>query len=268
MFLPLSVTLTLGLLGQGPLDSDDPAARLAIMKTSAATYDIRRVDGPDRPVRLQAEPVLRFTNTVGATRDGAIFLWFDEEDRPTVAAQVFVKRDGDFVHELTSLSTGLVVGKTPGASNWSPSRPGLEFKPVPGAPKPAESPEQRLRQMQALAREFSAEDLFREKTWQPLRMLTKPFARYGKPDAKATDGALFAYVLTTDPEVYLMIEARVGKDGPEWQYAFAPMTIYSVRASWKGQAVWELPTRWDVASRPSEPFYFREHVSTEEVRKP
>ena len=69
--------------------------------------------------------------------------------------------------------------------------------------------------MQAFAREFSAEDLFREKTWQPLRMLTKPFARYGKPDSRAIDGALFAYVLTTDPEVYLMIEGpgRQGRPG-------------------------------------------------------
>jgi hypothetical protein len=122
--------------------------------------------------------------------------------------------------------------------------------------------------MQALAREFTAEDLFRDQSWQPLRMLTKPFARYGKAGARATDGALFAYVLTTDPEVYLMIEARAGKDGPEWQYAFAPMTIYSVRASWKGQAVWELPYRWDTASRPGEPFYFRQNVSTGEGQKP
>ena len=32
-----------------------------------------------------------------------------------------------------------------------------------------------------------------------------------------------------------MLEARAGKDGPEWQYAFAPMTIYALKASWKGQ---------------------------------
>ena len=80
------------------------------MKASAAAYEIRRVVGAearevlvrqkeqnnfasvriesimtdvvDRPLRFQADPVLRFTNTVGATRDGAIFLWFDEEGRP------------------------------------------------------------------------------------------------------------------------------------------------------------------------------------------
>ena len=268
MLLPLLVNLTLGLLGQGPLDSDDPAARLAIMKASAAAYDIRHVDGPDRPFRFQPEPVLRFTNSVGATRDGSIFLWFDEEDRPTVAAQVFVRRDGNFVHELTSLSTGLVVGKTPGSPDWRPSRPGVEFKPAPGAPKPAETPEQRLRQMQALAREFSAEDFFRQESWQPLRMLTKPFARYGKPDNKATDGALFAYVLTTDPEALLMLEVRAGKDGPEWHYAFAPMTIYGLKASCKGRQVWEIPGRWSGGSKQDQPFHVRQHLSTSEGRKP
>ncbi len=268
MIVPLATTLTLALLAQAPADPDGPVVRLEMMKDAAGSYEIRMADGRARPFRLQAEPVLRFTNTVGATRDGAIFLWLDEGDRPAVAAQVFVKRDGSWTHEFTSLSPGPVVGKTPGAPDWRPTRAGVEFKPVPDAPKPADTPEQRLRQMQELAREFAAEDLFREKSWQPLRLLTRPFARYGKPGGEVLDGALFAYVLTTDPEVYLMLEARAGKDGPEWQFAFAPMTIYSVRASWKGREVWELPTRWQTASHPVEPFYFRENVAAFGRRKP
>jgi hypothetical protein len=268
MLWPLSMTLTLGLLAQDKPDPDDPATRLATMQASAATYDIRRVDRPNHACRFQPEPVLRFTNTVGDTRDGTIFLWFDEGDRPIVAAQVYMKRDGNSFHELTSLSTGLLVGRNPGAPDWRPSRSGVEFKPVPGAPKPADSAEQRLQQMQAMARDFSAEDSFRRQSWQDLRMLTRPLARYGKPGAEATDGAVFAYVLTTDPEVYLKLEARAGKDGAEWQYAFAPMTIHAVRASWKGQAVWELPNRWLSASKPDQPFYFRQQFAKPEGPKP
>ena len=268
MILPSWLTLTLCLLGQAPTDPGIAAARLATMKASAATYDLRTVDAPDRPFRLQPEPVLRFNNPLGSTRDGGIFLWLAEGDRPAVAAQIFLHRDGDWTHEFTSLSPVSIVGKAPRAPTWKPTRGGVEFKPVPGAPRPAELPEPRSRQMQALAREFTAEDYFKEKSWQPLRMLTRPLARYGKPDAEVVDGALFAYVLTTDPEVYLMLEARAGKGGPEWQYAFAPMTIYSVRATWKGQPVWELPTRWLDASKPTEPFYFREHAATDEGRSP
>jgi hypothetical protein len=34
-----------------------------------------------------------------------------------------------------------------------------------------------------------------------------------------------------------------GKDGPEWQYAFAPMSVYGLRGSCKGQLVWSLDFR-------------------------
>src|SRR5438094_145686 len=76
-----------------------------------------------------------------------------------------------------------------------------------------------------------------------LGLLPKPFARYGKPGTGVVDGALFAYVLTTDPDVYLMIEARAGQGGPEWQYAFAPASVWALKGSWKGEEVWSLPYR-------------------------
>ena len=263
MFLPL--TLILGLLGQA---KDDHAVRLEVMKAAAGSYEIRPVEGSTHPFRLRAEPVLRFNNPLGSTEDGGIFLWLSEGDRPAVAAQVFKHRDGGWTHEFSSLSTVPIVGTTSGAPDWRPDRAGVEFRPVPDASKPAESAEQRLRQMQVMAREFVVEDLFKEKSWQNLRMLTKPFARYGKPGDGVTDGVLFAYVLTTDPEAFLMLEVRDGKSGPEWHYAFAPMTIYALKASWKGQQVWELPSRWFEASKPDQPFYFRENTATTERRKP
>ena len=69
------------------------------------------------------------------------------------------------------------------------------------------------------------------------------------------DGALFAYVLTTDPEVYLMLEARKGKGGPEWQYAFAS-SVYQVRGKVKGVEVWELPRRRTTEARDAnKPFH-------------
>ena len=38
-----------------------------------------------------------------------------------------------------------------------------------------------------------------------------------------------------------MLEARLEKDGgtPAWRYAFAPSTVYPLKASWKGKPVWE-----------------------------
>jgi hypothetical protein len=258
-----AVPLIVALLGQAtPPAFESPgeaAARLDLMKKSVASIVLRSTDGPSKAYRLRPEPVLRFTNTVGASRDGAVFVWVDEHDRPGAAVQVFTVRGGHWYQELSSLSTTALVAEAPGGLVWGPDRGGVELKPVPGAPRPAQTPEQRLVQMRALSREFTVEDNFQHKAWQPLRQLTKPFARYGKPGSDVIDGALFCYVLTTDPEVYLMLEARQGKDGPEWQYAFAPMTTYAARSSWKGREVWSLGYRWSGSLHPNDPFYVREH---------
>jgi hypothetical protein len=251
--------MVLALAGQSRTDGgvpDNPGARLEVMKKSMAQAQLRAADVPEEVYRLRPEPIMRFTNTVGDTRDGAIFLWLGDGDRPGAAVQVFLKRDGVWIQEWTSLSPYPLTAKLVTGPDWSPPRGGVHFEPVPGAPRPAESADQRLRQIHALSREFSADDDFRGQSWQPLRLLPKPFARYGKPGSDVTDGALFAYVLTTDPEVYLMIEARKGSNGPEWQYAFAPMSVYGLRGLCKGRVVWSLDFR--PSGDPTGTFHLRD----------
>jgi hypothetical protein len=259
--LALPVLLTLLGQAQTPKTDADPAAaaaRLEFMKKAVSAHTLHPLGDPKITYRLQAEPVLRFTNTVGTAKDGAVFLWLGEADRPEAAVQIFLHRDGFWFQEFTSLSTEpLDAGPA-----WKPSRSGLEFQPVPGAPKPADTADQRLRQMRALTRQCNIDVHHEQKTWNNLRVLTKPLARYGKAGAgagagagsKVIDGALFAYVLTTDPEAYLVLEVRQGKDGPEWQYAFAPESIYALRASWDGREVWSLPYREAWTNRNA-PYY-------------
>ena len=74
--------------------------------------------------------------------------------------------------------------------------------------------------MRAVADEFIADDDFGGGgKYHRLRMLTTPIARYGKAGGTVEDGALFAFVEGTDPEVFLLIEARAGEKGPAWHYA-------------------------------------------------
>jgi hypothetical protein len=152
-----------------------------------------------------------------------------------------------------------LIAKSPDGRVWNPSKGGLSFKPVPDAPKPAETPERRLRQMRDLADGFSAEHFYKGRTWNKLRLLTKPFARFGKPGSEVQDGALFCFSHGTDPEVLLMLESRPGQDGPEWQYAFAPMTTFHINTFWKGKEVWSLPPRYSgQAHDPSSTFHQRQ----------
>jgi hypothetical protein len=255
MTAALTMILTLGLLGQVPPTGDgkdEREARLEYMKTSLASYDVRSTEGEKVSYRLQSEPILRFTNPVGVTVDGAIFLWLGEDGRPEAAVQAFLMRNGLWGHDFTSLSKAPLVARTSSGPSWSP-RQGIEFKPVPGAPRPADSADQRLRQMKELVEGFAVSDDFRSNGWQALRPMPKPFARYGKPGTSTVDGGLFCFALGTDPEAFLMLEAHAGKDGTEWQYAFAPQTMYALKASWKGTEAWTSPLRGSAG--PNETFY-------------
>ena len=111
--------------------------------------------------------------------------------------------------------------------------------------------------MRLLSQDFVAEDHFQNQSWQRLRLLAKPLARYGKPGSNLIDGALFSFVLGTDPEVYLMLEARTGNSGPEWQYGLAPMSTYALKAACKGQEVWSVPYRRTPDRGPDKAFYVR-----------
>jgi hypothetical protein len=258
----LCVPLILELLGQALAPAGDPAAdskaRLLFMKKSMAAHDIRALDDHGAPFRLQAEPVLRFTNPIGGSRDGALFLWLGEGDRPVVASQILWNPQQVWAQEFSSLWTGPLIAKSADGRVWNPSRGGLSFKPVTGAPRPANTAEQRLRQMGTLAEDFSAEHHYRGKTWNKLRLLTKPFARYGKPGLDVEDGALFCFAQGTDPEILLMLESRRGQDGPEWQYAFAPMTGFALKTFWKGNETWSKPAEGNGSARnPTNSFHIR-----------
>ena len=142
-----------------------------------------------------------------------------------------------------------------GKPRWLPMVAGVSFQPIPGAPKPAASAPARLRQMRDLAAEFRAEDDFWGRGWNVLRLLPTPISRYGKAGGTPEDGALFAFVLGTDPESFLFIEARSAANGLEWQYAFAPMTCWALKAEHKGRSVWSLPNR--NTANPFRTFYSR-----------
>jgi hypothetical protein len=251
--IPAAVLVPLCLLAQAPVDgskaADAAAERLEFMKESAKSYKFTIGGDRGSELTLKPEPAFRLGKQGdGVVLEGAIFLWEDEIGRPGAAAQVFLvqvagRSGGQWRHEFTSLSTRPFTATQGGKPRWLPMVPGVIFQSIKGAPKPADPPQQRLRQMRGLAEEFRGEDDFWGRGWNALRLLPKPISRYGKAGGTPEDGALFAFVLGTDPESFLFIEARPGDSGLEWQYAFAPMTCWALKAVHKGRPVWSLPQR-------------------------
>lgn len=213
---------------------------------------------------LRDEPVLHWTNPVRETDDGLVLLWLDRGRPAAIACFYRARWQGRLTeaHEFHSLALSGLSATLKGSTVWAPTGAGVTPKPIPGAPPPAASPAERLRQMRALAREFRV-TVDADKRSTELRMLSQPIYRYEAGPGGSPDGALFAFVLTTDPEAILMIEDRSGASGPRWHYSLARMTDHSLKATHNAQVVWEaapIPgdkglanpycVRWDVGPRP------------------
>jgi hypothetical protein len=209
---------------------------VALFQHHADEYVIRV--GPDEKVaaRRLAEPVLRWWQPVRGGDDGALYLWVCEE-RPVAAVTFFTFKLPDgmcyITHERHSFAAEPLEATWRGRSVWQTSQRGLTFKPVPDAPAPAGTPVARSRQMQVLIRDFSADTIDDKESKWPLRPLAKPLYRYeGK-----NDGAVFALVQGTDPEAFVLLEARGQGKNSHWEYAVARFTDLEIHVRYKADEV-------------------------------
>lgn len=204
--------------------------------------------GDELETPLKAVPVLRWDNNARGSASGLTAVYVGGGRSEAVVC--VYPWEGRLVHEFSSLSRGRLVAAKDGVTFWHPEEPGVSFRAVPKADAPAESPAARLRQMKKLVRRFEAtlvgwrrDDSDR----QELRLLPRALYRYDKPTGEVIDGALFAFVMGTDPEVLLLIEAVQVKGEAQWQYAFARRTSGELQGRLDGQAVWSAdrypPTR-------------------------
>jgi hypothetical protein len=243
---------------QAPPGEQTEAARAteaaAVAKTAAEAYKVTAGEAGGDGLQLQPKSLLHWSNPVLGSFHGSVFLW-TAKGRPEVVASIYKKYVPLPHHlgiEFHSLAEGPARAERDGHADWSPARDGVKYLPVPGAPAPADTPARRLRQMRALAAEFSATKTDRNAVSRPLRQLTQPIYRYEGADA---DGALFAFVEGTDPEVFLLIESRSGDKGPAWHYALARMNSVEFHVAQRGREVWSAPViPWSQARDPRESY--------------
>jgi hypothetical protein len=238
----------LGLAGsvrsQPPKDEKSLAEAFHVFaKQEAASYTIR-LEGSDRPLALRPEPVLLWSNPVMGTIYGDVFIW-TADGRPEAVASIyrFYRPEPHRADEFHSLAFGPLVAKRDGAAAWTPSRRGLELKPIPGAPAPADSSAARLRQMRSLAQEFTSRQTNRAGVDSDMRLLAQPIYRYENTKGDLIDGGLFVFVQGTDPELFLPIEARRSREGTaQWQFGATRMHGIHMRLYHRGREVWSVPT--------------------------
>jgi hypothetical protein len=227
-----------------PANSAEADAFPKYARKTAGEYDFRLIAEPDRKLVLHDEPILRWTNPVGGHQaHGEVFIWTDR-GRPEAVLSLYEVTQTDGVHEhheFTSLSLGDLKAERSGAVAWAPSAGSVEMKRFPDAPPPEGPPRLRLGQMRKLAAQLTADKTTREDVKRDLRLLTQPIYRYEGEHPDLLDGALFAFVEGTDPEVLLFLEARGDGKQYEWYFGAARMNSVHMRVLRGEQVLWDGP---------------------------
>lgn len=222
-------------------------------------------DGKELPLKLIANPVLRYSDPGGITTDGAIWLW-GEPGRPAAAAGVFFLtqegKEPKWSCELLSLADGPATVQSQAGWKWSPDSGGLHWIALKDTP--GENARERLRQMKQIAERYdvaSYEGTLRSQQ----RLMVQPLHRYYDEPRDLLDGAIFAFASGTNPEALLLVECRKEGGAPAWHVAFTRMGANALQARQGETVVWECPAiqRWDV----KEP-YFSKFGPVEEVFAP
>jgi hypothetical protein len=191
------------------------------------------------------EPILRWTNPIVGRVYGNTYLWL-RDGRPAAAGSLFryFAPWRAFDGELVALTGTKLVARRDDVVMWRPTDE-WKWHPLPGAAAPAVTAPQRLAQMRLLAGEFTVELL--DKRNRPKaedetpRLLPRPLYRYDAERTRTLDGALYAFVLGTDPELLLVLECDTAAAKSEWRFGVARMSAELTRLKRKGKVVWEVP---------------------------
>lgn len=186
-----------------------------------------RADADSAALTLVDRPILTFSNPVRPDAlHGAGFLWTDR-GIPRAIGAVWSAEDQkersqrNLCYEFYSLSEHpLDVTIANSDVRWKPKESGLEWLTLSDAPAPAGSRPLRLTQMRRLAGEWSAEGQTGE---AELRLLPQPVYRYPETVTGPLDGAIFAFVMGTDPELFVLLEAWPMGEGSTSSWRVSPV---------------------------------------------
>lgn len=264
---------------KSPNETEDAALRAAVTasaKEFVGRCEFRLWKTRKEILALHPEPILRWSNPTAGTVLGEVFVWTDN-GRPAVVGTWYrwFSPDWGRTFEVCSLSEESVEGRTKGARFWSPEKTAVTFRALKNVDPPVASHAARLVQMRRLAKDFTA-SLVDDRgnaagVNRELRLLTQPIFRYpvATGNSNYTDGALFAFVEGTDPEVFLLIEATASDDVASWRYALVRMNCDALQVQFRQDTVWiapKIPYPLNLSEMPYSQFTSDAVLSTPVVR--
>jgi hypothetical protein len=245
VMLGTCLTVALVIAGQAQTQEKDVKTRpwAVIAKRHAMAAKVYATADPDHPFAPLKEPVLHRAQDVHGSSRGSVFLWVEPSGRPAAICDVFLFAEGrggySLNNEWHSLSASGLRAESSYGVLFNATGPGLEWKPIPNAPAPADTPPGRDRQARRLAERFSADEVDRKNVRSHLRLLTTPLHRHDTSDSLVSrGGALFAFCQQTDAQLLLLIEARKSGARYRWEYAVAGFSNMDLYLRLDGREVW------------------------------
>ena len=131
--------------GSAPANPENIAAALKLTLAAAAEYEIVVGDEKEKPLELQREPVLKWSNPDRGEVHGNVFVW-TRDGRPLVVGSLYkwFTPHTHMSHEFLSLADEPLVAKFHGKQVWKTSESVVKFADLPRAAAPAANDAQRL----------------------------------------------------------------------------------------------------------------------------
>ncbi len=272
MTYTILIAVVAGVTGQ--LDQTEDAGQREItlwrkaFDRQAKDYVITAVAEPANAFRLVERPVFLWNQPLRQqfTQIGSVYVWLGQDGRPGAIGTLYCWKMPDehwsLSHEFHSLASTPLKTVFRGRAFWAPTKPGLTWRPVPDAPRPAGSRQRQLLQIRQLARQFQAHLVDRKRDRWELRLLSKPLYDYATEDGETPlAGALCAMCVGVDPELLLAIEARQTDEGAQWHYACGALAGLELHVRFQGKEVWS----WPMTPPGGDPgrIYWRNRITAE-----
>jgi hypothetical protein len=237
-------------------------ARPDLMRKLALQFPLAEVhDGEKKKLSIGDKPLHRFVDLDRYNTDGT--LWAFGKGRPTAVMEVYPAGSGTeedtwytAIASLSELSLSSESIDGVNGRDWAPDPWQGTFQDIPKSPNPAAGAQERLTEMQILARRFTAHQFWAPgETRYELDVLPSPVLRYADEAAKILDGGMFLIVHDTNPEVVLLIEAHPAKGQNTWKYALAPLGSARMHVELDAEEVWKCPTPKNVVGGGKHPYW-------------
>ena len=225
----------------------------------AARYAVT-IDGTDEPLIRAPKPVLTWSRALGKRTLGDTYVWTHQGCARAIVSIYSIVDRRMVSAECQSLSEQPLSMDRDGDEIWSTRIAGVKFRKLPGVPAPSQKAFARMVQMNGIARKFRADysPHTAPETFNNLRLLAKPLYRYQSKNASVIDGAVYGFVESTDPEILVVVEARVVDGERFWFYSPARSRHDHLRLYFEEKIVWEVPRLappWQNIRDPSKPYF-------------